>query len=356
VTAPVRLALLGCGWIAQNRLRQIAGDGLAEVVVAVDPSPTARAAVSQWAADARLAAEDGILGEEAVEAVMISTPNGQHAEQAVALLKRGVPVFVQKPLGVSAAEVARVLAAAARSDLPVHTDLCYRYLDSARAVREQLQAAAIGQVFHVEGCFHNAYRPNARWSTDPALAGGGALMDLGIHLIDLVVWLTGQQASLRDARLRQRGRCLAPGGVEDFACIDLELERNVAVRLVSSWDASTGRDADIRLTFYGEHGNLEMANRAGSFFHFDARRFVGTRVDHLAGDDSDRWQAGPLLCWLHAVRSRAGYREPEGVRHTAALIDAAYGRGAADPHTGPAGLREAGYDALKTGSQACERS
>jgi len=159
---------------------------------------------------------------------------------------------------------------------------------------------------------------------EPRLAGGGALLDLGIHLVDLVVWLTGQRASLADVRLRQRGRRLAEGGIEDFARLDLELEGDVDVRLVTSWDASTGRDADIRLTLFGEHGNLELVNRAGSFFDFDARRCGGTAVEHLASDSSDRWQAGPLRSWLHAVRSRAGYREPAGIRQTAALLDAAY--------------------------------
>jgi predicted dehydrogenase len=324
VTAPVRLALLGCGWIAQNRLRQIADDRLAEVVLAVDPSPEACTAVADWTPDARVAPDPRVIGRESADAVMISTPTGLHAEQAVAILKRGLPVFVQKPLGISATEVARVLATAARSDVPVETDLCYRHLDSARALREQLQAESIGRVFYVEGCFHNAYRPNAQWSEEPALAGGGALMDLGIHLIDLVVWLTGQQATLCDVHLRQRGRHLVEGGIEDFARVDLKLDRDVDVRLVSSWDASTGLDADMRLTFYGENGNLELVNRAGSFFDFDARRCRGTQVDHLAEDASDRWQGGPLRDWLRAVRSRAAYREPAGIRQTTALIDAAY--------------------------------
>lgn len=324
---PVRLGLLGCGWIARNRLRQIAAQRLAEVVLVVDPAPEVCAAVAEWAPSARVEADLQALTEGAVEGVMISTPSGLHAEQAVTLLEHGLPVFVQKPLGISAAEVARVLDAGACSNVPVDTDLCYRHLQSARALREALREDSIGRPFYIEGCFHNAYRPNASWSVEPRLAGGGALMDLGVHLIDLVVWLTGQRAGLRDAHLRQRGRRLADAAVEDFARLDLKLDGDVDVQLISSWDASSGRDADIRLTIYGEYGNLELINRAGSFFDFDARRCFGTWVDALAEDSSDQWQAGPLRQWLHAVRGRSGYREPAAVRDTAALIDAAYSLG-----------------------------
>jgi len=262
---------------------------------------------------------------------MVSTPTGLHAEQAVALLQRRLPVFVQKPLGISTAEVAQVLAAAARSDVPVETDFCYRYLHSAQAVRAELGNRTVGRPFYIEGCFHNAYRPNAGWSTERPLAGGGAFMDLGIHLVDLVMWLTGQSGAVRDVHLRHRGARLGDADVENFARANLTLADDVEVQLTSSWDASTGRDADIRLTIYGENGNLELINRNGSFFDFDARRCFGTRVDHLAADSSDDWQAGPLRHWLQRVSERAGYAEPAGVRQTAELMDRAYALGRKPP-------------------------
>ncbi|MFU8814917.1 MAG: Gfo/Idh/MocA family protein [Pseudomonadales bacterium] len=327
---PVRLALLGCGWIARNRLRQIATDGLAEVVAVIDPSAEACAGIHDLAPAARVQTDAAALDLEQVDGVMISTPTGLHAEQAVELLRRGVPVFVQKPLGISTVEVAQVLEAAARSDVPVETDLCYRHLRSARALRSELGNRTVGKPFYIEGCFHNAYRPNARWSVERRLAGGGALMDLGIHLLDLLSWVTGQRVFLGGVQLRHRGVQPGAADVEDFARLDLSLEDGAEVRLLSSWDASTGRDAEIRLCIYGANGNLELINRDGSFFDFDARRCFGTWVDHLATDVSDDWQAGPLRHWLRQVRERAGYEEPAGVRQTAAIIDEAYKLGRPD--------------------------
>jgi predicted dehydrogenase len=96
------------------------------------------------------------------------------------------------------------------------------------------------------------------------------------------------------------------------------------VRVTSSWDASTGLDAEIRLRIYGERGNLELTNRSGSFYDFDARLCRGTAVEHLGSDDGDGWQAGPLLAWLARVAADAGYAEPDWIRETAAVIDDAY--------------------------------
>ncbi len=323
----VRLAVMGCGWIAGNRLRQIARDDLVRVVALVDPSAEACENTRTWAGDAEVVTDPDRLDPDWVDGVMISTPSALHAAQAVALLERGLPVFVQKPLGVTAAETRHVLDVAAARDLPLECDLCYRHLRSAVALREQLDLATVGRPFYLEACFHNAYRPSALWSAEPALAGGGALMDLGIHLMDLTLWASDQCATVRNVDLRCGGRPLGDDEVEDFARVDLVLEDDAEARLVTSWDASTGRDARIEVTIYGDNGTLVLSNRNGSFFHFDLWRHFGTWSDALAADDDDRWQAGPLVRWLRRVRAGAGYVEPPGVRHTAALLDAAYATG-----------------------------
>ena len=323
----VKLAVLGCGWIAGNRLRQIGPLGLAEIVALADPDSRAIDAVRRWAPRARCAHGVEDLVRRDVQAVMVSTPSALHSAQAVALLEQGLPVFVQKPLGVSGREVRKVLEAAGRAGVPLGTDLCYRHLRSARAARAALTEDSIGEVFLVEAAFHNAYRPGAGWSHEPALAGGGALMDLGIHLLDLVMWLTGSPLLLNRTTLRRRGRPWKEDGIEDFAALDLECAGGMPVRIVTSWDASTGRDAEIGLRIYGERGNIEISNRDGSFFDFDARLCRGTRVEPLASDDGDAWQAGPLAEWLGEVARRQGFERPLWVEEPMKIIDQAYALG-----------------------------
>lgn len=326
--SPVRLGLLGCGWIAGNRLRQIAESRPrrvnVEVTVVADPTPEAAASARSLAPAARIVGAMGDADLDAVDGVMISTPSALHFQQACALLERGKPVFVQKPLALCGEDARRLMALAAAGNLPLQTDLCYRHLNSTQAVRRELRAGRSGRPFLVEGCFHNAYRPGAGWSHDAALAGGGALMDLGIHLIDLVTWLTGQPLVLERARLLKGGRRLEAGEVEDFALVDLALPDGAPVRLATSWDASTGRDAQIALRFYGCHGCLEISNRNGSFFDFDANLYRGAGAEHLAEDLGDSWQAGPLEDWLIRLADDTGYLEESGMEQPLALVNQAY--------------------------------
>lgn len=242
----VRLGLLGCGWIARNRLRQISEAGRVDVVAIADTDPGVAQYLPEIAPGARLVDTLSDTDLRGLDGVMISTPSALHYGQAKAFLDRRIPVFVQKPLALGAEDARHLLALAAAADVPLGTDLCYRHLNSAVAVRHALQTSSIGTPFLVEGCFHNAYRPGSGWSHDPALAGGGALIDLGIHLMDLVAWLTGQPLVLERARLLRNGRPRGIGEVEDFATADLSLPDGAEVRLATSWDASTGRDADIR--------------------------------------------------------------------------------------------------------------
>lgn len=321
---PVRLGVLGCGWIARSRLRQIADDGLAEVVAVADVDASALSAIGALAPRAKACTSLEELAVARPDAVMISTPSALHREQALALLRRGMPVFVQKPLALSAAGVKELLGVAESADLPLGTDFCYRHLRSAVALRHELRHGAIGRPFLIEGCFHNAYRPGSGWADQPDLAGGGALIDLGIHLLDLLVWLTDQPLTLLGAQLLRRGQPVGREATEDFAALDLQQGAGARARLVTSWDASTGRDAQIDLRLYGPHGCLQLGNREGSFFDFDAWLFQGTNAQHLAADDGDAWQAGPLRAWLRQVSAGSGYRKPGWAAQSMAVIDRAY--------------------------------
>src|SRR5690606_9981181 len=98
-------------------------------------------------------------------------------------------VFCQKPLGRTAAEAAAAVAAARQADRLLAVDLSYRFTQGMQRIREQVRAGALGRVFAADLVFHNAYGPDKPWFYDPRLAGGGCVMDLGVHLVDLALWL-----------------------------------------------------------------------------------------------------------------------------------------------------------------------
>src|SRR5439155_24356843 len=135
--------------------------------------------------------------------------------------------FCQKPLGRDAGEVEAVIAAARAADRLLGVDLSYRWTAGMRAVRDLVRSGALGEIYAADLVFHNAYGPDKPWFYDPALSGGGCMMDLGVHLVDLALWtLDFPEASDVSGRLFAGGAPLRDRAtqVEDYAVATVGLE------------------------------------------------------------------------------------------------------------------------------------
>lgn len=326
----LRLGFAGTGWIGRHRLQAAAGTALCEVAALCDSDPQALAQAQALAPGAAAVPDFDQLLALPLDGVVIATPSALHAEQALAALRRGLPVFCQKPLARCAAEAGAVVAAAAAADLQLGVDLCYRQLAGIGAVQNAIAAGELGTVFAVEGVFHNAYGPDRPWFYERELAGGGCFLDLGIHLVDLVLWLLQRpRVSGVRSHLFRRGRRLPPrpDAVEDHAEVTLELGGGSAVaRLATSWGAAAGRDAVIELSLYGTGGGARLRNVDGSFYDFVVERTVGTRRQQLAGPP-DAWGGRAIAAWTTAVAAGAGF-DSTALDHLAVarVIDEVYGR------------------------------
>ena len=311
-------------------MEAIAASGHGQVVAVADPSPDAAAQAAAAAPGAEIAASlDELLARD-LDGVVIATPSALHAAQAVAALQRGVAVFCQKPLARTGDETRRVVEAARRADRLLGVDLSYRFTEGMTRIRELVRAGEIGDVYAVDLVFHNAYGPDKAWFRDPTLSGGGCVIDLGIHLVDLALWTLGfPTVRAADGRLYAQGRPLADPStqVEDYAVATLDLAGGVTARLACSWNLPAGQDAVIEATFYGSQGGAALRNVGGSFFDLVAERFRGTSRETLAAPP-DAWGGRAAVDW--ARRLAAGERFDPEVAHivdVAAALDAVYGRG-----------------------------
>jgi predicted dehydrogenase len=324
-----RLGFLGVGWIGRHRLEAILQSDAADVVAVADIAPeNAAAAVSMVPAAKAVSSLDELLSEK-LDGVVIATPSALHAEQAIAALERGVAVFCQKPLARTASETGRIIDAARRVDRLLGVDLSYRYVEGVRLIRELVGAGELGRVYAVDLVFHNAYGPDKQWFYDPARSGGGCLIDLGVHLADLALWVL-EPASVRkvSSHLFARGKPLKlpTDAVEDFALAELELSGGTVARLACSWNLPAGCDAVIQAAFFGDEGGAMLSNVDGSFYDFRAERFRGTTRQQLCGPP-DAWGGRAIVEWARHLGIGSGF-DPAAERlvDVAAAIDAAYGR------------------------------
>jgi predicted dehydrogenase len=324
-----RLGFLGVGWIGRHRLRAIAESGEAEIVAMADASDVALQNAREHAPSCAVASSLDELFDARLDGIVIATPSALHAVQAIAALQRGVAVFCQKPLARTASETRQVVEAARTADRLLGVDLSYRFTEGMRRIRQLVHGGELGSVYAVDLVFHNAYGPDKPWFFDPRLSGGGCVIDLGIHLVDLALWTLDFPRVLRaTSRLFSHGEPLRDAGsqVEDFAEARLDLDGGAAVRLACSWNLSAGRDAVIEASFYGTAGGAAMRNVGGSFFDFRAERFRGTAREALS-EAPDTWGGRAAVEWARQL-GRGGRFDPavEHLVDVAAALDAIYGR------------------------------
>ncbi len=325
-----RLGFLGVGWIGRDRLELLAASGVAEVAAVADTDAALAEAVAASCGVKAVAPEQLLAGTHGLDGVVIATPSALHAAQAVAALEAGMAVFCQKPLGRSAGECEEVVRAARAAGRPLGVDLSYRHLAGATAMRQLVASGALGTVFAADLTFHNAYGPDKAWYTDRARSGGGCVIDLGIHLVDLALWMLDEPAVADvSARLFAGGRPLEPGeeAVEDYAVARLDLESGGVVRIACSWFLHAGCDAVIAASFSGTEGAVAMHNVGGSFYDFAAAHHTGTASRVIAAPP-DAWSGRAIVEWATLLGSGAGFAEQDAARLVAVarVVDRVHGR------------------------------
>jgi predicted dehydrogenase len=323
----IRLGFLGTGWIGRNRMGAMLATGQAQAVAICDPHPEMAQEALQLAPDARLVGSLDELLDCRPDGVVIASPSALHADQCIRVLEAGVAVFCQKPLARSSEEVATVLDAARSTDRLLGVDLSYRHTAAMQAIRDRVRAGDLGRVFAADLTFHNAYGPQSGWFWDPKLSGGGCLIDLGVHLVDLALWLfdfpTVPDAS---AALLRDGRRVGEDEVEDYAEGDLTLANGVHARIACSWNLHAGRDAVICARFYGTAGGAEMRNEGGSFFDFSADLFKGREAERIASPP-DEWGGRAAAEWVHKLAAGERFSgSTKGLLETALVLDRLYDR------------------------------
>jgi predicted dehydrogenase len=323
----VKLGFLGVGWIGRNRMEAMLATGKAEAIAICDPNRDMALEAQKLAAEAALVSSLDELLALGPDGVVIATPSALHAQQSITALDAGAAVFCQKPLGRNAPEVETVLDAARKADRPLGVDLSYRHTAAMQAIRDLIRSDQLGEVFAADLVFHNAYGPGNAWFYDPKLSGGGCLIDLGVHLVDLALWLFDfPEVVAVHGRTLKEGRATAAEEVEDFALGEIKLATGAIIRIACSWNLSAGQDADIRATVYGTQGGAEMRNENGSFFDFVADRFSGRNRERIAGYP-DAWGGRAAAEWVEKLaRGERFEGSTTGLLQTAHVLDQLYGR------------------------------
>jgi predicted dehydrogenase len=194
----VRVAVLGSGFIAAYHARAVAELPGAELVAAANWRPESLARLAETFGIARTTTDwRELAGDPGIDAAVVATPNSLHAEQSIAFLDAGQHVMVEKPMAMDVAEADAMVAAAERSSASLMVAHCWRFHPDVLALRDRIVAGELGEIVKTRGYGVHAKWGPSGWFADPALAGGGALVDMGVHAIDTARFLLGGPEPVR---------------------------------------------------------------------------------------------------------------------------------------------------------------
>ncbi len=340
---PVRWGIAGFGWVARDfTLPAIlaAGDRL---VAVCDPDEAAQAGAAAFGATAYASVED-LAADRAVDAVYVATPNHLHRPVVETLVAAGKAVLCEKPLAHTLSDAAAMVAAAERAGVLYGTAFDQRHHPAHVALRDAIRGGRLGTVTALRivyacwlGSDWAAGSGRANWRIDAAQAGGGALMDLAPHGIDLVDFLLDEPLAAVAAVTQARVQDYA---VDDGAMVVGATASGVLVQLHVAYNCPETLPRR-RLEVLGTAGQImaedTMGQDAGGRLAFTE---AGTgAVSPLPFDAALSPFLAQARAFARAFRTGDGGGF-SGARdlHTMRLLDAAY-RSAASHRTEPAGSR-----------------
>lgn len=323
----LRFGVVGCGAIVTlHQLPALRRCAALDVVAVTDRDAT-------WATSVAgrfgvpTAFDDHRRLEGAVDAALIATPNSTHAAIACDLLERGIHVLCEKPLGTTRAEVDRMLAAARSGGARLMTAHCLRFSPNLEGLKQVVESGWLGDVRQVIASIGGPYEGVARrtdFRRQRALSGGGVLMDLGIHVLDLIVWLAGT------APVQVDYTGAVPDGweVEADADVDLRFPGDGFASLQASFSTQLGN----RITVHGTEGwataSLYVRDEL-QVFADDARICRRAGLQLLRLPDHDMYDA-QIAHFCRAIQTGEPFRvRDDEVCATIDVVDQCYGRMAA---------------------------
>ena len=287
-----------------------------------------------------------LLARDDLDLVSVCTPNALHAPIAIAALEGGRHVICEKPLARTAAEAEAMVAAARASDRVLHTVFNHRARGDVLVLKRHIDEGGLGRIYRAKASWMRRHGIPAlgSWFTNKEMAGGGPLIDLGVHVLDMALHLMGEPVAVSVsgaiyAELGPRGRgenvyAASPKQligsayeVEDLATAYIRFENGATLELEASWAVYGSAGDDFGVTLYGTEGGAEL--KVLNYGWEDTLRFYAD-VAGTAAVIAPRVRRGEghlkvVRDFVSIVRGGdwANYRGEEGLRRTR-IIDACY--------------------------------
>lgn len=347
-SAPLRVGVVGLGWAGQQHIAAYAANPDVDLVAiaGLEDGPRAELA-EQFDIPVAVADWQELFSGTPLDAVSVAVPTFLHAPIAIAALQRGIHVLSEKPIARSAAEAAEMVSAARASGRVLQVAFNHRQRGDVRALAAEAASGALGRIYHVRASWlrRSGIPALGSWFTSRELAGGGPLVDIGVHMIDAVLDLMGEPRVLSASAVTHAefgprglgGPDAATGGkqftgsafdVEDFATVLLRLEGGASVALDTSWASYRPEGDEFGFVVYGTEGGAEL--RVVDYAPAtDVPLYAGTTdavADRVLPGGEPAGHQGVVDEFIRTIRTPELWAASDGSQaaRRAAIIDACY--------------------------------
>ena len=348
-TDELRVGVVGIGWAGQQHLKAYASLAGVRIVSLAGMEQDLRDSLqAEYSIPNAFSGWEDMLEHGDLDAISVAVPTFLHAPIAIAALERGLHVLSEKPIARNAVEGQAMVDAARTAGRVLDIAFNHRRRGDIQALKEVIDSGGVGRPYYAKASWlrRSGIPMLGSWFTNPELAGGGPLADIGVHALDFALHLLGEPkvvavSATTHSELGPRGR----GGnarytamatshafeVEDFASAFLRLEGGGTLLIEAGW--ATYRETDDLLDFmvYGTDGGAELKVQGAPFSPVGQLRVFtekdGENADYVPSALPGRAHDGVVEDFVTAVRGGAGvWGEHDGslALYRAQIIDACY--------------------------------
>jgi predicted dehydrogenase len=317
--AKLRVGVIGTGTIARvGHLPHYQAHPDVELVALADvDADRAQVVADEFGASRVYTDVTEMFKQERLDAVSICTPNHTHAPLTLLAFENGVDVLVEKPLCTDVAQAEQVVRAAEGLGRICMVGMTHRFRNEARAIKRFIEAGDLGQIYYAKTRILRRRGTPAGWFTDKSKSGGGPLMDIGVHALDLAWWLVGTPTAVSvsgqlvqgigryDTLMSSRWQSAdkanqdnAVFDVEDFASAYIRFDTGMVLQLEVSWALNGPQDDALKVDIFGSRGGISLDPLV---YYTEQNRILVE--SHLSIEKNDFYR-DEINHFVHAVQTR----------------------------------------------------
>jgi predicted dehydrogenase len=295
----MKFAIAGAGYIAAIHARAVQNCGGQVEAVVEKYSDKSAAFAGQFGIKRQYTTVEELLKDGGAEALVIGTPNFLHASQSLAALRSGIPVLVEKPMAMNAAEAEQMFSASQTTGAALMVAHCWRF--DPEVLWLKAQSGRLGRIIRTKGYgVHTQWGPSG-WFTQKEFAGGGAMADMGIHALDTARFLLGDPQPV--SVYARMGTYYTDLDVDDTGLVIVNWDNGAVTYIESGWWQPHSDGAEAATQLYGTHGfgqifptRLELPDVKGIKVEVIEAGFPFPRAEHCPQSMYDSQMAYFIGC------------------------------------------------------------